>query len=279
MRDSLHIDHPHAAWHASLSLRFAADGGTTRLRENTHSGPLRVQKALYPEGDKICHAIVIHPPGGVAGGDSLAITAQLGASAHALITSPGAAKWYRANGKRSQQSVRLEAGVGAAIEWLPQETIFFNDAIVRLDHEITLAHDASYIGCEILCFGRSASGERFRTGSVSQHTRIRRGGKLLWWEQGTVHGGSAQMDSVFGLQGASVCATLVGVGTPVPSALMTAMRAIDPDLGLTQIKSVFLARYLGRDSETARRAMLGVWQLLRPHLLGCAAPIPRIWNT
>jgi urease accessory protein len=279
MRDSLHIDDPHAAWHASLSLRFAADGGTTRLRENTHSGPLRVQKALYPEGDKICHAIVIHPPGGVAGGDSLAITAQVGASAHALITSPGAAKWYRANGKRSQQLVRLEAGAGAAIEWLPQETIFFNDAVVRLDHEIILAHDASYIGCDILCFGRSASGERFRTGSVSQHTRIRRGGKLLWWEQGTVHGGSAQMDSVFGLQGASVCATLVGVGAPVPSALMTAMRALDPDLGLTQIKSVFLARHLGRDSETARRAMLGVWQLLRPHLLGCAAPIPRIWNT
>jgi urease accessory protein len=221
----------------------------------------------------------LYPPGGVAGGDSLAISAQIGASAHALITSPGAAKWYRANGKRSQQLVQLEAGAGAAIEWLPQETIFFNDAVVRLDHEVTLAHDARYIGCDILCFGRSASGERFRTGSVSQHTRIRRGGKLLWWEQGTVHGGSAHMDSVFGLQGASVCATLVGVGAPVPSALMAAMRAIDPGLGLTQIKSVFLARYLGRDSETARRAMLGVWQLLRPHLLGCAAPIPRIWNT
>jgi urease accessory protein len=279
MRDCLPIPHLDPSWHASLALRFTDDGGATRLTGNTHSGPLRVQKPLYPEGAKICHAIIIHPPGGVVGGDSLAVTAHAGPSAHAFLTSPGAAKWYRFNGKPSQQVVRLEAGPGAAIEWMPQESIFFNGAQVRLDHEITLAHDASFIGCDILCFGRTASGERFLNGAISQHTRIRRGGKLLWWEQGTLHGGSRHMDSVFGLQGASVCATLIGVGTPVPSALMAAMRALDPGLALTQIKSVLLARYLGRDSETARRAMLGVWQMLRPHLLGCAAPVPRIWNT
>lgn len=279
MPDCLHLPRPDTSWNASLALRFVDDAGTTRLVDNTHTGPLRVQKALYPEGGKICHAIVIHPPGGVVGGDSLAVTAHVEASAHAVITTPGAAKWYRANGKLSRQVVCLEAGPGAAIEWLPQETIFFNGAQVRLEHDISLAHDASYIGCDILCFGRTASGERFLTGAISQHTRIRRGGTLLWWEQGTLHGGSAQMDSAFGLQGASVCATLVGVGTPVSSALMAAMRALDPGLALTQIKSVLLARYLGRDSETARRAMLGVWQLLRPHLLGCAAPVPRIWNT
>jgi urease accessory protein len=279
MRDCLPIPHLDPSWHASLALRFTDDGGATRLTGNTHSGPLRVQKPLYPEGAKICHAIIIHPPGGVVGGDSLAVTALAGPSAHAFLTSPGAAKWYRFNGKPSQQVVRLEAGPGAAIEWMPQESIFFNGAQVRLDHEITLAHDASFIGCDILCFGRTASGERFLNGAISQHTRIRRGGKLLWWEQGTLHGGSRHMDSVFGLQGASVCATLIGVGTPVPSALMAAMRALDPGLALTQIKSVLLARYLGRDSETARRAMLGVWQMLRPHLLGCAAPVPRIWNT
>lgn len=279
MPDCPDLQPTHASWRASLSLRFVDDAGTTRLAHNVHSGPLRVQKPLYPEGDRICHAIVIHPPGGVAGGDSLAITARAGASAHAFITTPGAGKWYRANGKRSQQVVRLEAGEGAALEWLPQETIFYNDAQVRLEHEVTLANDARYIGCEILCFGRTAAGERFSAGAVRQHTRIRRGGKLLWWEQGTLEGGGAHMHSVFGLQGHSVCATLLGVGAPVPAALMAAMRALHPDLALTQIKTVFLARLLGHDSETARAAMLGVWQLLRPHLLGCAAPVPRIWNT
>jgi urease accessory protein len=266
-------------WHASLRLRFAADAGTTRLVERAHSGPLRVQKPLYPEGARICHAIMIHPPGGVVGGDRLSVDVKAGPATHAFLTSPGAAKWYRANGKVSVQEVRIEAGAGACVEWMPQETIFFNDARVRLAHQVELAADASYIGCEILCFGRSASGERFDAGAITQRSQIRRGGKLLWWEQGCVDGAGPAMHSVFGLNGASVCATLIGVGTPVPAALLAAMRALAPALAVTQVKSVFVARLLCADSELARRVMTGVWQLLRPHLALCAAPIPRIWNT
>jgi len=266
-------------WAASLRLRFEDDAGTTRLVERSHSGPLRVQKPLYPEGARICHAIMIHPPGGIVGGDRLAIDAIAGPSAHAFLTSPGAAKWYRANGKISVQEVRIDAAEGAVVEWMPQETIFFNDAQVRMEHSVTLAAGASYIGCEILCFGRSASGERFESGSIAQRTQIRQGGKLLWWEQGRLAGGSAAMGSVQGLGGASVCATLIGVGTPLPGALLAGMRTIDPALAVTQVKSVFVARYLCGDSETARAVMTRAWQALRPHLLGVAAPVPRIWNT
>ena len=274
----------HGAWQASLRLRFADDRGTTRLVERAHSGPLRVQKALYPEGPRICHAIIVHPPGGVVGGDRLDIGIEAGAGTHAFLSSPGAAKWYRANGRVardevSQQSVRIAAGPGAALEWMPQETIFFNDAHVRIDQRIELAADASYFGCDILCFGRRMSGESFDSGTVYQHTRIRRGGKLLWWEQGALRGGGAAMGSPFGLHGASVCATLIGVGKPAGAALIDSIRALDPALGVSQLKSVFVARYLGHDSESARHAMLRVWQALRPHLLGCEAPLPRIWNT
>jgi urease accessory protein len=279
MPDCSRTDLHTAAWHASLRLRFADDAGTTRLVERTHSGPLRVQKPLYPEGAGICHAIVIHPPGGVVGGDCLAIDAEAGEGSHAFLTTPGAAKWYRANGRVSRQDVRIVAGAGAAFEWMPQETIFFDDASVALDHEVTLAPGARYIGGEILCFGRRASGEVFRRGVIRQRTRIRSAGKLVWWEQGAIDGAGAAMHSRFGLGGASVCATLVGVGAPVPPALMAAMRAIDPALGLSQVKSVFVARYLGDDSEAARHAIFKVWQALRPHLIGCEAPLPRIWNT
>lgn len=269
----------HAAWHASLRLRFEDDAGTTRLVERTHSGPLRVQKPLYPEGARICHAIMIHPPGGIVGGDRLSIEVDAGPSAGAFLTSPGAAKWYRANGKVSSQHVHLTVAAAASLEWMPQETIFFNEADVRMRHEVELAADATYIGCEILCFGRSASGERFEHGTVSQRTTIRRGGKLVWWEQGVLHGGSPAMQSVLGLAGASVCATLTGVGTPLPAALLADMRAIDPALAVSQVKSVLSARLLCTDSEQARQIMTRAWQILRPHLLGCAAPIPRIWNT
>lgn len=253
--------------------------GTSRLVERAHCGPLRVQKPLYPEGSRICHAILIHPPGGVVGGDRLSIDVRAGRSTHAFLTSPGAAKWYRANGKISMQQVRIDAAAGSAVEWMPQEAIFFNEAHVQLDHRVELAADASYIGCEILCFGRSASGERFERGAIAQRTRIRRGGKLLWWEQGTLHGGSSAMSGVLGLGGASVCATLIGVGASIPAPLLAAVRGLDPELAVTQLKSVFVARYLCGDSERARRLITSAWQLLRPQLLGCAAPIPRIWNT
>ncbi|MDB5934375.1 MAG: urease accessory protein [Massilia sp.] len=268
---------PTTAWHASLRLRFAEDAGATRLVERAHEGPLRVQKALYPEGPRICHSIVIHPPGGVVGGDRLSIDASAGAGTHAFITTPGASKWYRANGKVSRQDVRIDAGAGAAFEWLPQETIFFDGANVELHHDVQLEEGARYIGGEILCFGRRASGETFRSGVVRQRTQVRSAGKLVWWEQGAID--AAGIKSRFGLGGASVCATLIAVGAPVPANLLATMRGLDVALALTQVKSVCVARYLGDDSEAARHAIIKVWQALRPHLLGRAAPLPRIWNT
>lgn len=266
------------SWQASLRLRFDDDGGTTRLTGRAHRGPLRVQKALYPEGPRHCHVIVVHPPGGVVGGDRLELDLELGAATRVLATTPGAAKWYRANGKLSTQDLRLRVGAGAVLEWLPQETIFYDDADVLLEHEVDLAPDARYIGGEILCFGRRASGERFRSGRVRQRTRIRLDGRPVWWEQGTLHGGDA-MRSPLGLAGHSVCATLVAVGKPLPPAMLGALRGADPALGLSQVKNVFVARHLGDDSEAARACLWRVWQALRPHLLDVPARVPRIWQT
>ncbi|MBE3025632.1 urease accessory protein UreD [Janthinobacterium sp. GW458P] len=288
MPDSTHPATPsqasaHGAWQARLRLGFALHDGVSRLVERAHSGPLRVQKPLYPEGGAVCHAIIIHPPGGVVGGDQLAVDATAGEGAHALLTSPGAAKWYRANGHVSGQHVVLRAGSGAAIEWLPQESIFFDQACVRLRLEVELAQDAGYIGCDIVCLGRSAAGEIFSTGSISQQVRIRRGGRLLWWEQGVLAAGGALMASPLGLAGHTVCATLIGVGASVSPAVLAALREIKVPagaaFGATHMKSLVVVRLLCGDSEAARRVMLAAWQLLRPAMLGRAAVVPRIWNT
>ncbi|MDN4056506.1 urease accessory protein UreD [Massilia sp. YIM B02763] len=265
------------AWQASLHLGFTRTGDATRLVRREHRGPLRVQKALYPEGPDACHVIVVHPPGGVVGGDRLDVGIDADVACHVLATSPGAAKWYRANGRISRQTVRLRAGEGAAIEWLPQETIFYDDAHVDLDHEVELAPGARYLGSEVLVFGRRASGERFASGRVRQRTRIRENGRLLWCEQGIL--APAGIASPFGLGGHAVCATFLAVGAPVPAAVQAGLRAADPLLALSQVKSVFVARHLGDDGEAARAAMLRVWQALRPHYLGRPACMPRIWNT
>lgn len=271
---------------ARLSLGFADDNGTTRLIERSHFGPLRVQKPLYPEGPQVCHAIVVHPPGGVVGGDQLAISAAVHERAQAFITTPGAAKWYKANGQISRQHVRLDVAANASMEWLPQETIFFNHAHVQLHQDITLGTDASYIGCDILCFGRTASGESFDAGRITQNTSIRRDGKLIWFEQGALEGGSTAMQSPLGLGGKTVCATLVAADKPVPAALLASIREEAATLlhdgagfGISQLKSVFVARYLGDSSENAKELMTHVWKKLRPQFLGREAVVPRVWNT
>lgn len=275
-----------APWKAHLTLGFANDSGTTRLIERSHCGPLRVQKALYPEHPAVCHAIIIHPPGGVVGGDQLSISANVGPNAHALLTTPGAAKWYKANGNVSQQHISLSVAEGGTIEWLPQETIFFNHAVIQLDHQVTLAADARYIGGEILCFGRTASGESFDGGKISQSTTIRRGGKLLWFEQGAINGGMAAMHSPLGLADHTVCATLIAVGKVLPANIIKDLREASNKLangqamvGATQLKSVIVMRFLGHSSELARQWMTQAWQKIRPELVDRVAVIPRIWNT
>ncbi|WP_198361752.1 urease accessory protein UreD [Herbaspirillum sp. meg3] len=272
---------------ARLTLGFADDASTTRMIERSHFGPLRVQKPLYPEHPAVCHAVIVHPPGGILGGDVLNITAHVGDNAHALLTTPGAGKWYRANGFVSQQQVSLTATAGAALEWLPQETIFFNDADVRMEHQVELAADATYIGGEILCFGRTASGESFANGRVSQRTSIRRDGKLVWFEQGALRAGTSSMTSPLALAGYTVSATLIAVGLPLNAAFLGELREQTSALaqqgngrsGATQMKQVLVLRYLGNSSQIARQWLTHAWQRIRPELMQREAIVPRIWNT
>lgn len=280
------VNSDHKPLQARLSLKFAEIDGTTRLVEREHFGPLLVQKPFYPEDCKICHVVIIHPPGGVVGGDQLAITAQVGESANAQITTPGAAKWYKANGHTSQQKIRVNVSKGGALEWVPQETIFYNNANVEIDHQVTLEEDALYVGCEILCFGRTAFGETFNSGQIKQRTSILRNGRMIWLEQICLRGESSAMSGALTLSGKTVCATLILTGKTIPQPLIDLAREeaakITKDvgqIGISQLKSIVAVRYLGNSSEVARHVMLRVWGLFRPEMLGRAEIVPRMWNT
>ena len=280
----------HPPSEARLTLGLARDGITTRLAEHTFFGPLRIQKLLYPEGPQLCHAVIVHPPGGIVGGDRLKIEIHVEPHAQALVTTPGAAKWYRANSCESRQSVQLTIAANASLEWLPQETIFFNAARVRMRHEVDMAAGSVYVASEILCFGRSAAGETFDSGSIAQRTTIVQDGALLWSEQGSIAGGDASMSGITGLGGRTICATLMAVGDGLDMATVDAIRAdvslamdavtsAGSGFGVSLVKSVLVARFLGNSSALARTLMYLAWARVRPVLVGRAAAMPRLWRT
>jgi urease accessory protein len=264
-----------ASWQAELALGFERRAGRTVLARRRHAGPLQVQKPFYPEGDAVCHAIVLHPPGGIAGGDELRIGAAVGAHAHALLTTPGAGKWYRSAGARARQAYSFR--VEGCMEWLPQETILFDGALAHMTTTIDLDRGARYLGWEILCLGRTGSGERYARGGARTHTEVRRAGKLMWLEHGNIEGGGALLDSPAGFGGHTVCGTLLATGE-IDAQLAGECRS-DPEIALTCPPGLVVARYLGDSSEQAKRRLARVWSLLRPALMGRAAVEPRIWRT
>jgi urease accessory protein len=267
------------SWHAELELGYGRDGDCTRPTLRRHQGPLRVQKHLYAEGPKVCQHIIVHPPGGIAGGDRLDISATVGANAWAQLTSPGAAKWYRAAAP-AYQDLRLRVAAGATLEWLPQETIVYAGAQAELHTQIELLGDARLCYWDMVALGRPASGERFDAGHFQSQLNIRRDGQLLWHERQRIAGDDGLLDSPIGLAGQPVFATLL-VSGEIDAELLENCRAL-PCAGrgdLTQLPGLLLARCLAGEALYARAWLIDLWRLLRPALLGRAAVPPRIWST
>lgn len=268
-----------SSWKAFLSLDFAFRENKSVL-EKKHDGPLVVQKALYPEGPEVCHAIVVHPPGGIAGGDDLSLAVKTGGRASALLTTPGATKWYRSAGPLARQSLAFD--VAGTVEWLPQETIVFDGARAEIACELDLDAQAAFFGWDIVCLGRTGSGEKFARGSYRFSMRLRREGRLLWQERGRIDGGGRLLDTPAGLAGKPVFGTLFFSVPELDRNLLTRAREIEPEDGkgaVTLLPGVLLARYLGGSSEAAKRYFISLWGALRPSYAGRAAVEPRIWRT
>lgn len=267
------------SWHAELALGYGRDGETTRPTLRRHQGPLRVQKHLYGEGPEVCQHIIVHPPGGIAGGDHLHISASLGANAWAQLTSPGAAKWYRAAAPAYQQ-LELKVGAGATLEWLPQETIVYCGAQAELSTRIDLEGDARLCYWDMVALGRPASGERFTSGHFQAQLEIRRDGQLLWHERQRISGNDGLLDSPIGLDGQPVFATLL-ISGEIDAELLERCRTLTgPVRGdLSQLPGLLVARCLASEALHARAWLIELWRLLRPALLGRAAVPPRIWST
>jgi urease accessory protein len=198
------------------------------------------------------------------------------------LTTCGATKWYRCPGIGAQQRLHFAVEAGGALEWLPRESILFDGSRPQMQLEVDLAPGARFIGWEILCFGRRASGETWRHGGLRLLTRIREAGHPLWCERANLQAGSGFQSSPVGLDGCSVSGTLIAAGCDIGAELLAAARAIAPRgldsrTGITRHPKVFLARYLGHSSQDAFDWFTSVWKVLRPALLNQPGIAPRLW--
>jgi urease accessory protein len=275
------------SWHGKLALKYRRDGERT-VAHDAHEGPLRVLKALYPEGNGICHHVLVHPPGGIAGGDELRINAEVGSGAHALITSSGAARFYRSEGAASVQDARLHAGPGARLEWLPLEAIAFPGCRAANRVVFDLDPGAQCLGWDLLALGLPAADAAFDRGSFDQ--RLEWPG--VWLERGCIAAGdTCLLDSPLGLAGRRAMATLwfasaAPWSTAERDALLEAAReqaaahGLAPWAGATAVESrVVLLRALAPRIEPLFGLASAVRAAWRRAAWQMDAPPPRVWRT
>ncbi len=287
--------------HLHLTYRldaFGADGAPRTVAHDRHSGPLRVLQRLYPEGDAICHHVLVHPPGGIVGGDELRIDADLGPGTHALITTPGATRFYRSNGATAVQDVTLRLAEGARLEWLPLETIAYDGCLAHNRVHATLAPGAEMMGCDILALGLPAAGEAWQHGSYRQHVEI----QDTWLDRCLIDAGDTMvLDSGLGWAGRRVLGSLwFASGSALTDArrtllVDTARAAIDSEEAKATLNGIpshstiagvsatqgglVVLRVLGQRVEPVQALVREIRLMWRALAWSAACHTPRIWGT
>ena len=270
-------------WKAKLHLKFVEENHKTVLKQRSHQGPLQVQKAFYPETNGGCHVYILHPPGGVVGGDSFDIKIEVDSNAKVLVTTPAAGKFYRSAGDEAYQQQTITVADHGVLEWFPSENIFFPGAKVKLETRVDLSRESHFIGWDILCLGRPAIGETFSQGQLTQKFEIFQNGRPIRLDRLLVREKDAILDAKWGLGGKPVVGTFFCL-TPRKDLVDLLRQNIgspenDDLFSVTFVDGIILCRYLGNSVEHVKRNFIKAWQILRVALRDHEAVIPRIWNT
>lgn len=269
-------------WLAQLSLVFERRQERTILVRRQHYGPMVIQKILQPQADAAAHGVIVHPPGGIAGGDQLELSIELAGKAQVLLTTPGATKWYKSAGRLASQQVNIELAEAAQLEWLPQENIIFNGAEVSLKTDVSLAENAKLATWEIISLGRRASGERWQQGGLKQQLTVSRQQRLIWSESAVLDANSKVLQAKAGLKGHGVFGSFIVAAGAVPSEILEQCRAVKTASGICGVSALpelFVARYIGDCPQQARQYFEQLWCCLRPWYASAEVVRPRIWAT
>ena len=274
------------SWVARLNLDYSLEAERSVARF-AHDGPLRILQSLYPEGDRVCHNVLVHPPGGLVGGDTLDMQVTVGAGAHGLVTTPGATRFYRSEAGLATQQVHAHVQDGARLEWLPLEALAYSGCDALNLARFELAHTAELMTWDITALGLPHAQQPFERGTFRQHLEI----PNVWLERGTIAAEDERlMNSPLGLAGQRCMATLVfAAGSAIAAdraeaALEAARAAIEASplrlqAGATQPHpQVIVLRVLAPVVEPAMQLLRPVWAAWRQALWGLPGTVPRLWN-
>ena len=273
-------------WHARLALDYSAERQRSVARFR-HDGPLRILQSLYPEGDAICHNVLVHPPGGLVGGDTLDIAITGAAGSHGLITTPGATRFYRSEGEVAVQRTQIRLAADARLEWLPLEALCYSGCQAENRLRMELAPGAELLGWDVAALGLPNAGLPFERGSLLQHIEV----PGVWLERGRLDATDLRLlQSPIGLAGQRCIASLFFVaGAAISKArrasLLDSARALADAHSLAMSAGataphaeVVVLRVLAPVVEPAMQLLRQVWQAWRAELWQLRSATPRIWS-
>lgn len=260
-----------------LRVTFKRRGSDTVLDDLRQAGCL---KARFPRPVTAGWADVttLNTSGGVASGDRLLSHFAIGPGARAVVSGQAAERFYRAppGGSPSFVRTQLDIAAGAMAEWLPQETILFDNCALDRRLEINLAPEAWFLGVESLVFGRAAMGERVERAWLRDAWRVRRGGRWLLHEAVRMEGKvNATLSRKAIAGGASSVATMLLVA-PDAERFLSGVREVlaeyGAETGVSAWNGMLMARMLAPDSATLRQAVVAALGVIR-----APRPLPRVW--
>ena len=249
-------------------------GGATRLATLYQEGCAKIRLPNTHSG--ALEAVLINTAGGLTGGDDIAWEASAAPGAKLVLTTPACERIYRSTGEPARVAVRLHAGVGAHIDWLPQETILFEGAKLDRSLDVALDDGATLTAVEAILLGRQAMGEAARAARLSDTWRIRRGGKLMHAEATRLSADPLERDGLSLLDGALAFATILHVGADAERKLAF-VRALLPTTaraGASVAGERLTVRAMAESGLALRRLIVPIVALLSG-----AGALPRLWST
>lgn len=271
------------SWKGFLSFSFVSDGNKTVVKDKKHFGPLVLQRPYYEEENRPS-VLVIHPPGGVVGGDELELQVNFQLGAKGMVGTPAATKFYRSNGCQAIQCQTISMVRESEVEWLPQETLCFNQSIVNNTIRFVLADaDNKFIAWDIVGLGRPVSGEGFEEGVLQQSLEVWIAGRLVFMDRIQITPQGNLLKSSSALSGHSLFATALFYQKDerAQRELVDTLQASDWSLpvGVTCIDSIVVMRVLATELDEVKKVLFDAWSIARPAVLGIPAIKLRIWNT